>query len=66
VVSQPPTVSQEGWTALSDHSLVVLTGEGPPVLIDNVTLVPEYGTGLLLVLLSSVVLVTIIVRMKKS
>jgi hypothetical protein len=51
---------------LSDHSLVVVTVEGPPVLIDNVTLVPEYGTGLLLVLLSSVALVTIIVRIKKS
>ncbi|MCJ7699166.1 hypothetical protein MUO56_02810 [Candidatus Bathyarchaeota archaeon] len=46
--------------------MVVVTGVGLPVLIDNVTLVPEYGTGLLLVLLSSVVLVTIMVRMKKS
>lgn len=51
---------------MSDYSLVLLTVEGPPVLIDNVTLVPEYGTGLLLVLLSSVALVTIIVRIKKS
>ena len=46
--------------------MVVVTVEGPSVLIDNVTLVPAYGTGFLLVLLSSVVLVTIMVRMKKS
>jgi len=51
---------------LSDYTLVVLNADDPLVLIDNVTLVPEYGTGLLLVLLSSVVLVTTIVRMKKS
>jgi hypothetical protein len=66
VASQPPTVSQEGWTVLSDYNLVTLTAENPPLLIDNVTFVQEYGTGLLLVLLSSVGLVTIIVRRRKS
>jgi len=42
IASQPPTSTQDGWTALYDYNLIILTGNNPPYVIDDITTIEFY------------------------
>jgi predicted glutamine amidotransferase len=48
LASQPPTNIQDGWIALYDYSLVILTANNPPSVIVDMRAISEFSTQLTL------------------
>lgn len=48
IASQPPTSIQDGWIALYDYSLVILTANDPPSVISDIRAISEFPTSLIL------------------
>jgi len=66
LASQFPKDTQDGWIALQDYNLVILTKGNPPIVIDNVTTIPEFSPSTLLLMLLSLTLLTITIHRKKK
>jgi len=65
IASQPPTTTQDGWIALYDYNLVILTVDNPPSIIGDITTVPEFPPFLVMPLFMVVTLIAVIVYRKK-
>ena len=42
IASQPPTGNGSGWSEMQDRSLIILSRNGPPQMINDITAVPEF------------------------
>jgi predicted glutamine amidotransferase len=42
IASQPPTGNDSGWTEMQDHSLIILSRNGLPQIVNDITAVPEF------------------------
>jgi predicted glutamine amidotransferase len=47
LASEPPDPTENGWVALNDSNLVILTSDNSPHVIENVMTIPEFPTILL-------------------
>ncbi len=67
IASQPPNSTQQGWTLLYDYNLIILTKDNPPVIIGNITIIPERLHELALPLLvTTTLLATAIITKRKK
>jgi hypothetical protein len=66
LASQPPTNTQDGWIALRDYNLVILTRNSPPVVIEDVIAVPEFPSSTVIVVAMLLTLLILVVHRKKS
>lgn len=65
ISSQPPTSTQDGWTALYDYNLIILTDNNPPCIIDDITTIPEFPSLVILPLFMIATLLTVIIYRRK-
>jgi predicted glutamine amidotransferase len=67
VASQPPNGIQDGWIALNDFNMVILTMDNSPAIIEDIRTIPEFPTNLILSLFILTTLVTVVLgRRRKS
>jgi glutamine amidotransferase len=64
LASQYPTSAQDGWTELQDYSLVVLTRDDLPYVIDDVTTIPEFPLPTILPVLILITLLAVLMHKK--
>lgn len=66
IASQPPNSTQQDWTQLYDYNLIILTKDNPPVIIDNITTIPESLHELALPLLVTTTLLATAISIKRK
>ena len=67
IASQPPTGNSEGWKELYENNLVILTVDSSPIIIDDITTIPEFPPLLILPLfMVTTLLATIIYRKTRA
>lgn len=66
VASQPSTTSEEGWIELIDYNLIILNVGNPPIIVRNVTAIPEFQTFHVLPLILLIVFAITLLRAKQK
>jgi hypothetical protein len=66
MASQPPENVQDGWTALNDYGLVILTADNPPSIISDIRAVFEFPKTSILSLFIIATLVAVAVYKRKT
>jgi predicted glutamine amidotransferase len=65
IASQPPTDVQDGWIALNDYNLVILTMGGSPSVIEDIIIIPEFSITLFVLPLLTIATLVIAVCQRK-
>lgn len=66
IASQPPSGAYDGWIALYDNSLVILTVDNPPLVIYDVTTIPEFPASFIIPLSMIAALLAVIMWKRKT
>jgi len=66
IASQPPTSTQQGWTALYNYNLIILTRDNPPSIIEDINTIPEFPSLLVLPLFMIATLLVVLVYRRKQ